>query len=216
FIDPGSVTGGSFSGSANEIMIPNSMSFVQANSGGTDWITGVLTLSDGGVTVGGTLTVGGGTGKINAGTVDPIYTVGGVRYATYMAGMTGVKEETTGVVKLSGKSYTIDFNKLEKGSDAWLFAQTINVGGRSYISKEGRVYTTTPEELFDNMTLLLTPGFDGRVWYEKDVENRKIIIFGSKNGEVSYRLTAPRFDWKHWTNYSDSEWEGLNLDKSLK
>jgi len=38
----------------------------------------------------------------------------------------------------------------------------------------------------------------------------------SKTLEVSYRLTAPRFDWKGWSNYADSKWEGLNLDKLLQ
>ena len=42
----------------------------------------------------------------DAGTVDPVYTIGGERYATYMAAMIGVKEETTGVVNLvSGMSF---------------------------------------------------------------------------------------------------------------
>lgn len=37
--------------------------------------------------------------KIDANTVDPVYNIGRTKYATYMAGMTGVKEETTGEVR---------------------------------------------------------------------------------------------------------------------
>jgi hypothetical protein len=44
------------------------------------------------------LTVGGGTGKIDVGTVDPVYAIGGDKFATYMAGMIGVKEETTKIL----------------------------------------------------------------------------------------------------------------------
>ncbi|KKU94155.1 MAG: hypothetical protein UY26_C0003G0306 [Candidatus Jorgensenbacteria bacterium GW2011_GWA1_48_13] len=170
------------------------------------------------------------SGKIDVSTVDPVYTIGGTRYATYMAGMTGVKEETTGVINLLTSDvnilkYVIDFNKTEVGSDLWLFAQAINVDGRSYIAEDGKVYRTTAEELFNNFSVLLTPNFAGNVWYEKDVENRRITILAipdtkyqilDTNYEVSYRLTAPRFDWKYWTNYSNSNQEGLNLDKSLR
>ncbi|HXF43985.1 MAG TPA: hypothetical protein VNK70_00755, partial [Candidatus Paceibacterota bacterium] len=175
-----------------------------------------------------------GSGKLDAATVDPVYTIGGKRYATYLPGMTGVKEETTGVAQLSKLNfnnsevqlqYIIDFNKAEIGSDLWLFAQAINISGRAYVAPDGKVYRTSAEEIFDNFSVLLSPGFDGRVWYEKDVESRTITIYAvpsnsleirNSSFEVSYRLTAPRFDWKYWTNYSDSEWEGLNLDKSLR
>jgi hypothetical protein len=171
-----------------------------------------------------------GAGKINAGTVDPIYTIGGTHYATYMAGMTGVKEETTGVIKLNNESriknyeYTIDFNSLEEGSDLWLFTQSINIDGRAYIAEDGVVYRTTADELFDNFSALLTPNFAGDVWYEKDVENKTITIYAIPDSkfkiqnsklEVSYRLTAPRFDWKGWSNYSGDDADGFNLDKLL-
>lgn len=158
--------------------------------------------------------------KIDAVTVDPVYTIGGIKYATYLPGMTGVKEETTGVVRLSylpnqsdlsnrTYSYTFDFVNVREGSDLWLFAKTTN------LEKEG----------LGNVAVLLTPNFDGRVWYEKDANNKKISIYGSptsigsrtsQNWEVSYRLTAPRLDYRAWTNYSGGDWEGLNIDAFLK
>jgi hypothetical protein len=147
-----------------------------------------------------------GTGKLNAGTVDPIYTIGGVRYATYVPGMTGQKEETAGTAKLKNGNYVIDFKNAEKGSDLWLFAKTANLA----------------EEGLDNVTVLLTPSFDGRVWYEKDEAAERIVIRGGRDGEVSYRLTAPRFDHKQLPNVLEDvavpgteNIEGFNLDKLL-
>ncbi|KKU91724.1 MAG: Cell wall surface anchor family protein [Candidatus Jorgensenbacteria bacterium GW2011_GWA1_48_11] len=180
--------------------------------------------------------------KIDTTTVDPIYTIGGVRYATYLPGMTGQKEETTGVAllrptnnselitnngdRLSVTSYkfVIDFSKAEIGSDLWLFAQAINVDGRSYIAPDGEIYRTTSQEIFDNTTILLTPSFNGKAWYEKDSENRKITIFAIPDSsfiipnslEVSYRLTAPRFDSARWSNFAPhATFDGLNLDEYL-
>lgn len=148
------------------------------------------------------LVVGGGVGKIDAGTVDPVYTIGGTRYATYMAGMTGVKEETTGQVSLKCKgksekcSTVIDFKNVKEGSDLWLFSRTANL-----------------KKNFSALVALLTPAFDGRVWYEKDDGALKLTVYGTQAGEVSYRLTAPRFDFETWTNLAhDGEHAGFNLD----
>ena len=157
------------------------------------------------------IVVGGGAGKIDAGTVDPVYTIGGKRYATYMAGMTGVKEETTGIATMARNeegiySYVIDFLNQEKGSDLWLFSKTANL-----------------KENFAEMVVLLTPELDSRVWYEKDKKNLQVKIFGRASevsapseAHVSYRLTAPRFDSEEWRNTSDAKYEGFNLDKLLK
>lgn len=37
FIDPGSIAGGSFTGSGSELLLPNEVKIYQANAGGTDW-----------------------------------------------------------------------------------------------------------------------------------------------------------------------------------
>ncbi|MBI4119612.1 MAG: hypothetical protein HY456_02070, partial [Parcubacteria group bacterium] len=147
---------------------------------------------------------------IDVDTVDPVYTIGGAKFATYMATMTGVKEETAGVAMLRLADergyqrgltqiyeYVIDFNKVERGSDLWLFWQATDFG-----------------QNWDKLTALLTAGFDGKVWYEKDPQNNRLTILGSPTSlgvslEVSYRLTAPRFDHAKWPNTSDSVWEGL-------
>jgi hypothetical protein len=156
-------------------------------------VTGTSTLT-------GTVTVGAtGTGKINVGTVDPIYTIGGKQYATYLPGMTGQKEETAGILTLKKGKAEIDFTDLIKGSDLWLFSKATNLVNN-----------------FSALTVLLTPGFDGRVWYEKDASAKKLIIRGDYSGEISYRLTAPRFDADKLGNISNSADKGFNLDELLK
>lgn len=166
-------------------------------------------------TLGGALvTIGdGGTSKLDVGTVDPIYTIDGQKYATYMAGMTGVKEETSGALVLDKQSAglfmaKLDFQDAPLGSDIWLFGRTTNL--------------LNNQEHFDQTSCLLTPNFAGQAWYEKDWDGRSINIFARPDNvnrasvEVSYRLTAPRFDSKQWTNYSDSQHSGFNLDELLK
>lgn len=135
--------------------------------------------STGDVTIAQDLTVSGGdltVTKINVSTIDPIYTIGGKRYATYVASMIGQKEEVTGVFAIDGTK-VINFRDLAEGSDLWLFAKATDL-----------------ERNFDKMVVILTPSFAEQVWYEKDLDNLRLVIHGGK-GEVSYRLTAPRFDW---------------------
>jgi len=143
-----------------------------------------------GATASSTVLVGGGSGKLTSGTLDPIYNIGGVKYATYIAGMTGIKEETAGVIKVDqkseGKDYyqaEIDFNNLEEGSDLWLFSKVTNL-----------------KKNIDKLTVLLTPASRAKVWYQVDPEKFKLYFFAEKPTTISYRLTAPRFDWEKWKN----------------
>ncbi len=179
------------------------------NAWGNPTIEGMTLASAGGGTP--TLSVGSGTGKVSAGTVDPPYTIGGIKYATYNSAMTGVKEETTGVVNLKGGAATLDISSAPNGSDLWLWSQTTD------LANEG----------LGNVVVLLTPSFDGRVWYEKQGMNI-VIKSDVKSGQVSYRLTAPRFDYQgspflapgtetygNLRPASDAS-EGFNLDKLIK
>jgi hypothetical protein len=140
--------------------------------------------------------VNGGAGKINVGTVDPPYTINGKKYATYLPGMVGQKEEATGIVVLEkdGANFkkVIKFQNEEIGSDLWLFAKT-----------------TALKNHIGQMSVLLTPQFDGRTWCSVDEKNMMLTIFGKpENGaedlKVSYRLTAPRFDASKWGNTRDN------------
>ena len=92
--------------------------------------------------------------------------------------------------------YVIDFNAAEQGSDLWLFSKATNLKNN-----------------FNNLAVLLTPSFEGRVWYEKDAANQRLVIYVQPSSpvshlssfEVSYRLTAPRFDAAQWPNVSHDE-----------
>jgi hypothetical protein len=142
-----------------------------------------------------TLTVNGTgdfTGKLTVSTIDPVYAIGGVNYATYVPAMTGEKEESAGLLTLACAkgggapgvcSTTIDFNKLTQGSDVWLFGKATNM----------------PNNLGD-LIVMLTPSFDGKVWYKKDVAAGVLTVYGDQAGEVSSRFTAPRFDAAQWPN----------------
>jgi len=156
---------------------------------------------------------GGSSSELDVGTVDPLYTIDGKRYATYMSGMTGVKEETSGVLTLDKNSAglfmaKLDFAQSPEGSDLWLFGRTTDI--------------INNQEHFNKVSCLLTSNFSGEVWYEKDWESKAITIFArpansKREGvEVSYRLTAPRFDNDSWNNYSNSDNEGFNLDQLLQ
>lgn len=139
------------------------------------------------------LSVGGGLGKIEVGTVDPIYQIGGDKFATYMAGMIGVKEEVAGNFVIGCKDgrceKTIDFDEEPRGSDLWLFGKTTDI-----------------DKHLPQASIMLTPSFDGRVSYRKGSGTVTIIatpFTPVSEVEVSYRFTAPRFDADQWTNRND-------------
>jgi hypothetical protein len=137
--------------------------------------------------------------KLTVLTVDPVYSIKGKKYATYLPGMTGQKEETAGTLELGkGKDgkygYSIDFTNLPQGSDLWLF-------GKATAMKDG----------IDGLTVSLTPSFDGSVWYEKIPAKHMLVIHATANDasaptvEVSYNLTAPRFDAAQWPNLAPAD-----------
>gem|GEM_PF-6546283 len=132
------------------------------------------------------------SGKLDAGTVDPPYTINGKKYATYMPSMTGVKEETTGTVTLAADhkvgasyAYTIDFSKQLDGSDLWLFSKATALKGN-----------------INQMSVLLTPSNNARTWYSIDKDSYTLTVYSSRPTTVSYRLSAPRFDYARWPNVS--------------
>jgi hypothetical protein len=131
-----------------------------------------------------------GSNKLTVGTIDPVYSINGTNYATYGASMTGVNEETAGtltLVRSADGTYakTIDFGAQATGSDLWLFAHATELTDASNLSK---------------LVVILTPSFDGRVWYKKNTAAGTLTIYSDQAGEVSYRFTAPRFDASKWSN----------------
>ena len=74
----------------------------------------------------------------------------------------------------------------------WLFYQVTDFGNE-----------------MENLQVILTPSFNGNVWYEKNPTENTLKISGDQSGEVSYRLTANRFDWRKWTKYAEAGEGGL-------
>ncbi|HEY4486691.1 MAG TPA: hypothetical protein VJB70_03085, partial [Candidatus Paceibacterota bacterium] len=147
-------------------------------------------------------------GKLDVGTIDPAYTIGGVTYATYGHSTVGVKEEIAFTINLmpgpnavGTYEHSINFDQLAEGSDLWLFYQVTDFG------KE-----------WENLVINLTPGFEGAAYYEKILTEHKLLILGSDAGEVSVRLIAPRFDSAEWPTKKESEngWKGFMLKAKEK
>ena len=148
---------------------------------------------------GGQVTVGGGTGKMDVGVVDPPYTINGLKYATYMSSMVGMKEETVGKVTttetdlVEGLGYRtlIDLDQQPVGSDVWLFSKTTNIKNN-----------------IGNLSVLLTPEGQAKSWYEIDQPNKILAIYSSTPTNITYRLTAPRFDSTNFSNTRTSSAPG--------
>jgi hypothetical protein len=145
-----------------------------------------------------TVVIGGGAGKLSVGTFDPVYNIGGKKFATYGLSTIGIKEETVGTIKIErkeeGKDYyfaEIDFNNLTEGSDLWLFSKI-----------------TALKKNINKLSVFLTPNSRTHVWYQVDPENFKLYFFAEKPTIISYRLIAPRFDFEKWKNTLENE-EGI-------
>jgi len=130
------------------------------------------------------------SGKLDVGTIDPVYTIDGTKYATYGESGTGEHEETSQTIELTQKDpvsgkyvYTINFDTLDKGSDTWLFYEITDFGPG-----------------WRNLTVLLTPSFDGTAFYQKVPDKNELLIEADQPGEVSMRLTGDRFDFAKWGN----------------
>ena len=84
---------------------------------------------------------------------------------------------------LNAYEQVIDFNNQISPSDLWLFSKTTNLRNN-----------------IDKMNVLLTPSDNTRTWYKIDKDNFRLTIYSSRPTTISYRFTAPRFDYEQWTN----------------
>ena len=135
-------------------------------------------------------------GKMTASTYDPLYEINNNKYATFLPAMPGVREEYVGrgkLVKQNGKyQMVVDFSKVEKESDIWLWYQIIDFSS-------------------ENVEVLMTPiAKPANLYFE--IKNKKIIFKGNSDVEFSYRLTGRRFDWKKWpTKTADESAPGMRI-----
>lgn len=136
-----------------------------------------------------------GVNKITAAVIDPLYEIDGEKYATYGLDTVGLKTEITGKATLSSSSkyqvssskygeentrysYTIDFDNMKRGSDLWVWYQTVEF---------------SPED----MVVLATPyGSLAKIGYR--IEGKTIVFFSDEQTEFSYRLSGKRHDWREW------------------
>lgn len=133
------------------------------------------------------------SGKLNvlSGQIDPLFAIDGKNYSTFAPGMLGVKEEASGKAKLKYDSnsgsyaYSLDFNNFEYQSDMWVFNRVID-----------------PD--INQVSVLLTPDSQANTWYKKNGTNRTITFYSDRPVEVSYRLTAPRFDHESVKTYNET------------
>ncbi|HEY4510917.1 MAG TPA: hypothetical protein VJG29_00925 [Candidatus Paceibacterota bacterium] len=129
-------------------------------------------------------------GKLDVSTIDPVYTIDGVKYATYGHSTIGVKEEVIETLTLSEFNptsgyfeYRVAFEDLAKGSNLWLFYQVTDFG-----------------EGWNKLAVSLTASFAGEIFYTKLPDEDALLIKGSQAGEISARLVADRYDAGLWPN----------------
>jgi hypothetical protein len=155
---------------------------------------------DGGATISGNLNMSGSTlivNKITANTIDPLYTIGGVKYSTFAPSIVGgVKEEYVGRIyeddfRKVGVEYeaVIDMSKLEEGSDLWVWHKVVDFSS-------------------DNVSVFLTPKGERASMYA-DIEGDKIVIRSDRVVDAYLRLIGSRYDWHEWpTKASDQNQPG--------
>jgi len=142
-----------------------------------------------GMTLGGDLNLGSnnitGVNKLTVNTIDPLYRIKGINYSTFASAIVGgVKEEYVGRIEINqpiGEAEyekVIDFDKVEKGSDLWVWRQVVDFNP-------------------DNIQVFLTPYGDFANTYYDIIGNR-LVFRADKPIEVSYRLIGKRFDWRQW------------------
>ena len=161
-------------------------------SGGT--MTGPINMGAQNISNVNTLTVT----KLNATTIDPLYKINGVNYATFAPSIAGgVKEEYSGQAKISRYvaadreyEFSLDFDKIEVGDDLWVWRRVVDFSR-------------------DNVEVLVTPyGKFAQVYYS--LEDNKLIFHADRPVEISYRLTGKRYDWMNWPTKSlDQESAGV-------
>ncbi|MEL6805768.1 MAG: hypothetical protein AAFO91_18515, partial [Bacteroidota bacterium] len=144
-------------------------------------------------------------GKLDVSVIDPVYRIDGIKYATYGVSSIGLKEEVSDTAYLN--EYNADTGYYERriawseqdiASDLWLFYQVTNFG-----------------VLWEELSISLTAGFDGRVFYTKDIKNNALLIQSTDPGEVSMHLIADRIDAAEWSNVrpdQDSDFTHYDLE----
>jgi len=157
-----------------------------------------------------------GVNKLTVTTVDPLYSIGGVKYATYASAVAGgVKEEYVGRGRLTASDesdttdrtyvYVIDFEKVEQGSDLWVWYKAVD------FSKDNVEVLATPY----GVAVPIAYKIDGtKIIFTNDGSDKSYRIDrtnGTAGIEFSYRLVGKRFDWQKWPTRAADQNEPASL-----
>ncbi|MFH1192833.1 MAG: hypothetical protein V1656_00745 [Candidatus Jorgensenbacteria bacterium] len=150
-----------------------------------------------------------GVNKISVATIDPLYQIGNTKYATYAASIAGgVKEEYVGRAKLSHTDlhgledgftrmeYAIDFDKVQDGSDLWVWRKTVD------FSDDTVQVIATPVKTPVSIAYEIN---GNKIIFTARIQNSKFEIPNSIS--FSYRLTGNRFDWQKWPTLAKDQTE---------
>lgn len=139
-----------------------------------------------------------GVNKLTVTTIDPVYNIGGTKYATYGPSVAGgVKEEFVGKGKLTKDGteyvYVIDFSKIQKGSDLWVWYHAVD------FSKDSVEAIATPYGQFAD------------IYYT--IAQNTLTFHGNAPADFSFRLIGSRFDSMQWPTklVDQSEQAGFTL-----
>lgn len=139
--------------------------------------------------------------KITANTIDPLYTINGIKYSTFAPAVVGgVKEEYVNRVYAQGfkkilneYEYIIDFSKVKEGSDLWVWHQVVDFSD-------------------DNVEIFLTPRNQANMY--AFIDGSKLIIRSNQPADASLRLVGKRYDWRDWPTKALDQYQlgGLVLE----
>ncbi len=138
-----------------------------------------------------------GVNKLSVGTIDPLYSIGGIKYSTFASSIAGgVKEEFIGqgqIKKCNSEScyWYLDFDKVEKGSDEWVWRQVVDF---------------KPEKV---EVLMTAQGLPTALSYE--FKDNGILFHSERQTGFSYRLIGARFDWRDWPTKALDQTEKASL-----
>jgi hypothetical protein len=168
----------------------------------------------------------GNVTKLTVATIDPLYEIDGEKYATYASSIAGgVKEEFVGRATLSrtypvesikyenkdtkydiqntNYSYTIDFTKVERGSDLWVWYQAVDFS-KDNVEVMATAYgvpVAIAYEIKEKKIVFITNNLQPTT-YNRRGETNDLQPTTNDNGiEFSFRLVGKRHDWKDWSTY---------------